>query len=266
MSASDIKKYAFITGATGVIGGEFARAFAERGENLFLTGRDVRKLHDLKADFSERYPSVDIKFCAADLADGESRKKLYKEAEGLIFSTLVNAAGADIQKPFSEYDEEKLTFQIRACFESAVSVCNFVIANRAEKLQIINVSSICGLQPMPNFAVYAASKGALTQFSVALWREYKGKGVNVTAVLPGSVYTRPDVVQYIRSMGFWARRAAKSPRYVVEKSIKAVRKNKKTKIIGALNATVCFFMKFLPASVKLAVIERRWRGSVKDAF
>src|SRR5438105_11530332 len=54
---------------------------------------------------------------------------------------------------------------------------------------ILNVSSSAGFLPIPNFAVYAATKAYVTSFSEALRAELHGTGVSVCALCPGPVHT-----------------------------------------------------------------------------
>ena len=54
---------------------------------------------------------------------------------------------------------------------------------------ILNVSSSAGFLPIPNFAVYAATKAYVTSFSEALRSELRGTGFGVTALCPGPVRT-----------------------------------------------------------------------------
>jgi hypothetical protein len=54
---------------------------------------------------------------------------------------------------------------------------------------VLIVSSMAGNQPMPNLAVYSATKAAVTSFAEALHEELRGHGVSVTALCPGSVAT-----------------------------------------------------------------------------
>lgn len=259
-------EYALVTGATGVLGTEFCRELARRDCNLFLTGRSEAKLDGLKKELLSANPAIDCEVFAADLAREEERESLFEAAKIYTFNKLVNVAGADIQKPFEKYDENKIIFQTRVNFEAAVSLCNFAIKHRAENLKIINICSVCGLQPMPYFALYSACKGALIDFSVALSAEMKKKGVTVTAVLPGSIYTRDDVREYINSLGFWARRSAKTPGYVVTKSLKASLKGKRKIITGGLNKLICFFSKLTPQGIKLRYIAITRARVEKDVF
>ncbi len=258
--------YAMVTGATGVLGTAFCRELAARGYGLFITGRSIEKLAALKAALTAEYPSANVDLYAADLSDAESRKALYSAAGKYAFGMLVNVAGADIQKPFSEYDEDKIAFQARACFEGAVSACAFALAHRDKSLKIINISSLCAEQPVPYFALYSAAKSALTTFSVALSKETEGTGVTVTCIEPGSVLTRPDIKEYISALGFWARKSAKTPGFVVEKSLKAAEKGKRKCIPGALNRLFLFFSRIAPRGIRLSYLARTRKNVRKDVF
>ncbi len=262
------EKYALVTGATGGLGKAFVFELALQGYDLVLTGRSEEKLLALQAELRQSYPEITVKIYAANLADGESRSALFSfiEGEGIHLSMLVNVAGADIQKGLEEYTQEKLLFQCRVNFEGAADCCRFAIGQRAEKLQIINISSVSGIYPMPYFAIYSATKGALTAFSLALREEMKGKGVSVTAILPGAMPTREDIKEQIKGQGAWGRLAAKSPTAVAKASLKAANKNKGKVIVGFWNKVMRLSTAWLPASWRMKFIARRWSKITKDAF
>lgn len=256
--------YTLITGATGFIGREFAVQCHNKGENLILTGRNEYKLAELKRELSESCGEVLI--CACDLTGEIQREKFFAFIGDRKIAKLINVAGADIQKPFEEYSRQKAAFQIRINFEAAVCCTAFALSSRAEKLQVINVSSMCGITPMPYFALYSAAKGALTSFSRALGVEMRGKGVTVTAVLPGSVYTREDVCKYIENLGAWGRFAAKYPRDVVKSALSAADRGKSAVIVGGANRLVAALSRLVPLRFRLKFIAHRWADSRKDAF
>lgn len=257
---------AFITGATGVLGSAYSFSLAKKGYDLFLTGRSTEKLCALKNKLTAEYPSVNINFYACDLCASHEREALFNAAGEYTFDLVINCAGADVQKPFEKYDEQKIVFQIRANFESAVSVTRFAIAHREKTQHILNVSSVCGLRPMPNFAIYSASKAALNCFSLAISEELKKSGVTVTSAICGSVYTRPDVCENIAKQGKFARLSAKQPQWIVVKSLKAAVKGKRKVILGFWNKALNFCLKFVPLSVQLKFIKKRWARLEKDAF
>jgi hypothetical protein len=211
--------YTLITGASGYLGRAFALECLSRGENLIITGRSQQKLEELKNYLKTIDDSVRILSFACDLTDSDNRKQLFAfvRDNGAKICRLINVAGADIQKALYKYDEDKLTFQTRICFEAAVSLCRFAIEERGQELKIINISSVSGIYPMPYFAIYSAAKSALTNFSVALNYELKGQNATVTAILPGAIYTRSDVIEYIKTQGLWGKIAAKQPDFVARK-------------------------------------------------
>ncbi len=262
------KKYALVTGATGGLGKAFVEALAKRGYDLLLTGRSEEKLFALQTELALSYPDRETRIYPADLSDENNRKKMTEriKEEGLLISLLANVAGADIQKGLTEYTEEKINFQCRVNFEAAVSLCRFAIERKAEKLEIINLSSVSGIYPMPYFAIYSATKGALTSFSQSLRAEMKGKGVSVTAILPGAMPTREDIKEQIKGQGLWGKMAAKSPQAVAEASLKAVRKNKRKVIVGFWNKVMRISTAWLPTSWRLKFIAKRWSKISKDAF
>ena len=262
------KKYALVTGATGGLGKAFAYALAKRGYALLLTGRSEEKLLALKTEILTVYNGLEICLYPADLSREDSRVELMEKvkADGYKISLLANVAGADIQKGLAEYTQEKIAFQCRVNFEAAVSLCRFAIEERADRLEIVNVSSVSGIYPMPYFAIYSATKGALTSFSQSLREEMKGKNVAVTVVLPGAMPTREDIKAQIKGQGLWGKMAAKTPQSVAESSLKAVRKNKRKCIVGFWNKCMRVATCWLPTSWRLKFIAKRWSKISKDAF
>ena len=119
---------------------------------------------------------------------------------------------------------------------------------------------------MPYFAIYSATKAALTSFSVALREEMKGQNVAVTAVLPGAMPTREDIKEQIKGQGIWGKLAAKSPAWVAAYALKAVKKNKRRVIPGFWNKVMRVSTALLPESWKIRFIAKRWSKISKDAF
>lgn len=261
--------YTLITGACGGLGGAFVRVLAEKGEALFLTGRSEEKLKALSEKLREEFPDLQVKYHACDLTSEDDRKAFfdYADEEGITLSRLVYVAGVDTQKAFENYTQEKIVFQTRVNFEGALSFIHSSL-KRGEldgKFEVLTISSLSGICPMPYFAIYSATKKALSQFSIALRTELKGKA-KVTSILPGGIPTREDIKQDIIGHGFWGKVSAKSPRAVAVASLKAVKKNKKTKVVGFWNKFIKFFTDITPLSIQLRFIKKRWCKTEKDAF
>ena len=263
-----MKNITVITGATGGLGKAFSRLCVQKGYSVLLTGRSEEKLRSLKTELLSAYGNADVETVACDLSDELSRALVQRamQADGVRVERLINVAGVDIQKAFAAYTQEKIVFQTRVNFEAPVALCFTALQNRAERLEIVNVSSVSGLCPMPYFAVYSATKGALTSFSVSLREELRGQNVCVTAVVAGAMPTRDDVKAQIQGQGLWGKLAVKSPEWVAEKSLAAVRRNKGKYVAGFWNKAMNVFLYLLPLSVKLRFIAKRWSKISKDAF
>ena len=221
-------------------------------------------------DVEGKYPETKIRYAPCDLSNTNERIRLLERVKDFCRADdrglyrLINVAGADIQKPLEEYTEEKLVFQCRVNFESAVSLARGALALGVK--EIVNISSVSGIYPMPYFAIYSATKGALTSFSLALREEVRGAGVRVTAILPGAIPTRDDVKEQIAGQGLWGKIAVKSPRFVAEKSLQAVSKNKGKVVVGFANKLMNVGTKLIPLPLKLKFIAKRWGKIRKDAF
>ena len=256
---------AIVTGASSGMGREFVRQLSDyvAVEEVWVIARREAALYELKNECPVPVRPVVLDLCKENSFDSLGALLAQEKPE---VSLLVNAAGADIQKGVSAYTQEKIAFQCRVNFEAAVSLCKFALEYRAEELEIINVSSVSGLYPMPYFAIYSATKSALTSFSIALRQETKKKGVRVTAVLPGAMPTRADIKEQIKGQGLWGKLAVKSPEWVAEYSIKAVKKNKAKTIPGFWNKAMRFFTAWIPLSWKIRFIAKRWSKITKDSF
>jgi len=260
--------YTLITGATGGLGRAFVDAVAAMGEDMILTGRSEEKLRLLQAEIAQKYPDLKTHVVAADLSKEGDRDALKAEIvqKNLLLKRLINVAGADVQKALQAYTPDKIRFQCRVNLEAAIDLSHFALTQREEGLEILNVSSVSGIYPMPYFAIYSATKGALTSFSVALREEVKREGVKVTVALPGAMPTREDIKEQIKGQGVWGKIAAKSPQYVANVCLKAVAKNRAKVIVGFANKCMRFFTAWIPASWRMRFIANRWSRISKDAF
>ena len=260
--------YTLITGATGGVGKAFARNLAAKGNNLYLTGRSEQKLHALQTELLNRFPDITVLTCSCMLTDEISRAAFFRrvETDGVVFDRLCNVAGVDTQKAFVQYTREKIAFQCRVNFEATLCVTHFMLEHRAPNAEIVTISSMSAVYPMPYFAIYSSTKSALCNFFAALRLELKGQGVKITTVLPGGIPTRQDIIADIKGQGVWGKISAKSPDYVAEKSLRAVRRNRKKLIPGFWNRFLATVPKIVPAGMRIRFIARRWKRLEKDAF
>jgi len=184
--------YALITGASSGIGLELAKIMAEHGNNLILVARRINLLQDLKVSLEEKH-GIKVEIRAVDLSISGEAKALYEfcQSRGLQVEYLINNAGYG---DYGRFDTSKLDtyrnmlqLNVIALTELTGLFVNDMKLRKSGK--ILNVGSLAAFQPGPNFAVYAASKAYVMQFTEALNFELRGSGVTVTLLSPGVTET-----------------------------------------------------------------------------
>jgi short-subunit dehydrogenase len=119
---------------------------------------------------------------------------------------------------------------------------------------VLNVASTAAFQPVPHFAVYAASKAFVLSFTEALHAEVENTGVAVTTLCPGPTSTGFfDAADMDGSPGG---RPTETPEKVARVGLEALLKNERTTISGALNTLTAFATRFVPKKVILEVGKR----------
>ena len=182
-----------ITVASAGIGREFARQLAGRAKSLILIARREQKLNELRDELNQRYPNVAVSVLKTDLADPAQLNELlaWLNHKGIDVDLLINNAGLGDSGAFSTSDpirnEQMTLVNIVALTMLTRHLLPRMIARRCGG--ILNVSSSAGFLPIPDFAVYAATKAYVTSFSEALRAELRGIGVSVCSLCPGPVHT-----------------------------------------------------------------------------
>lgn len=182
---------ALITGASSGIGAEMARQLAPHARRLVLVARRRERLDVLKGELARS--GLEIACHAADLADGASVEKLLAEiaADGGRIDFLINNAGLGDHGLFEASDWKKVQAMLDVNIKALTRLTHALLPDiiRSGRGAILNVSSIAAYLPMPNMAVYAASKAYVNSFTEALRAELRSTGVIVTALCPGPVET-----------------------------------------------------------------------------
>ncbi|KAL0924431.1 hypothetical protein M5K25_005260 [Dendrobium thyrsiflorum] len=202
----NLKRYgswAVITGATDGIGRALAFQLARRGLNLVLVGRSPDKLRDVSAAITEKYNKVRIETVlidfAGDLVEGVARLKV--AIEGMDVGILVNNAGISYPyaKYFHEVDEVLIENLIKVNVEGVTRVTHAVLPGMVERKRgaILNIGSgVAAVLPSePLYAVYAATKSYVDQFSKCLYVEYKDMGIDVQCQVPLYVATKMSSIR-----------------------------------------------------------------------
>ncbi len=258
------QKKAVITGATSGIGEAFARAFAEQGYDLIITGRRQDKINQVADNIRKSYP-CNVHVIIIDLTDsektGEFIKRLQQEEN---IEILVNNAGFGMRYTFTDGEISTFEDMLRVHSTVPMKLMHAVIPGMKERESgiIINVSSTAGFFPLPRSAVYSASKSFLTVLSEALHIELKSTGIKVQALCPGMTRTDfhsklgKDPGKFYRTRGVM--KAMKSDE-VVKVSLACLKKDKVVCVPGFNNKFLMTIPRLVPKSIlyKLAALARQ---------
>lgn len=180
---------AVITGASSGLGAEFARQLAPYAQILVLVARRAEALEAVKAELSGTQSQVLC--CVADLATdaGRAAMSAFLSANGLKPTLLINNAGMGDYGSFASSSAEKTRTQIDLNITALTMLTHELLPQMDRPAGILNVSSLASTLPMPDLAVYAASKAYVTSFSEALAIELASENITVSCVCPGPTPT-----------------------------------------------------------------------------
>lgn len=205
-----------VTGATGGIGQALARALAEHGGRVVLTGRRAEVLEPLADRLGGRA-------IVADLADRDAAARLLDEA-GRVDVLVANAAlpGSGLLSDYSTTDTDRtLNVNLRAPIVMArLAAAQMAARGRGH---LVFVSSLAGKTASGHASLYNATKFGMRGFALALREDLRPHGVGVSTVFPG----------FIRDAGMFADAGVplprgirtRSPRDVARATVRAIERN-----------------------------------------
>lgn len=179
---------ALVTGASGGIGGEIARALHAAGAVVTLSGTREAPLRELAAELGERVHVVTCNL--ADAASVEALPKAAAEAMGSV-DILVNNAGVTKDNLFMRMSDEEWQSVIDINLTATFRLCRGVLRGmmKARWGRIVNISSVVGATGNPGQGNYAASKAGMVGMSKSLAAEVASRNITVNCVAPGFITT-----------------------------------------------------------------------------
>lgn len=168
-----------VTGASDVLGKEFAQLAIENGAEIVCISRTK--------------PDYDCVYISADLTDEKSLEQAINEIKENHpkFDAIVNCAGAiSLQEPHAiKYDEldNLMKLNVSAPIFITSRLFNEIKENHAD---IINVGSTAGYNVYSNHCTYNASKWGLRGVTKNMQLELKNSNSRVILFSPGGMQTK----------------------------------------------------------------------------
>ncbi|MGB7316883.1 MAG: 3-oxoacyl-[acyl-carrier-protein] reductase [Planktotalea sp.] len=181
-------KTALITGASGGIGADIARALHGAGASVGLSGTRTEPLETLAAELGERAHVL-----PCNLSDMEAVAELPKQAIAAMggVDILVNNAGITRDNLFMRMSDDEWQSVLDVNLTATMKLCKGVMRGmmKARWGRIVNISSIVGATGNPGQANYAASKAGMIAMGKSLAYEVASRGITVNAIAPGFIET-----------------------------------------------------------------------------
>ena len=181
-------KTALITGASGGIGAEIARALHAQGADVVLHGTRQAKLDELASELGDRAHVV-----TANLSDKEAVEGLFAKATEFTgaVNILVNNAGITRDNLAMRMKDEEWDDVLAVNMTATMILSRSALRSmmKARWGRIISVSSIVGVTGNAGQTNYAASKAGMIGYSKSLAAEVASRGITVNVVAPGFIET-----------------------------------------------------------------------------
>ncbi|HMS95407.1 MAG TPA: 3-oxoacyl-[acyl-carrier-protein] reductase [Tabrizicola sp.] len=181
-------KTALVTGASGGIGADIARALHGAGATVGLSGTRTAPLETLAAELGARAHVL-----PCNLSDPASVEGLVKQASEAMGSVdgLVNNAGITRAGLVMRMSDEDWQSVIDVNLTATFRLCRAAIRGmmKARWGRIVNISSVVGQTGNAGQVNYAASKAGMVGLSKSLAAEVASRGITVNCVAPGFIET-----------------------------------------------------------------------------
>ena len=185
-------KVALVTGASSGLGAETARLLSRQGATIFGIGRDTERLAGVFADVAHgSYVSADV---GSAQACRDAVEQCVGEWGGL--DVLINIAGRHQMRRTESMTDDDWAQDLAVNLNGPFYLCRAALPYLLERGgNIINVSSIAGVEGQVYSAGYCAAKHGLIGLTRALALEYTADRVRVNAICPGGMLT-PQIEQF----------------------------------------------------------------------
>jgi short-subunit dehydrogenase len=243
-------KYALVTGASSGIGRNISKILAGKGCNLVIVARREEKLKGLRKEILEEYEKINVVVISLDLSFRESPEILYNKIKksGKNIDILINNAGYGIHDYFIDIPWENEEAMLNLLIMNLTHLTKLFVKDMVERNFgfILQVSSIGAFQPTPSYATYAAAKGFVFNFGLALNYELRETPVRCCVLCPGVTATGFQEAAGHTNKTLFSTLTKMDSKKVAESGVKAMLKGKDFVVPGLMNSINSKMMSVFP--------------------
>ena len=184
MSKKLADKVALVTGGSAGIGLASAKALAEQGAKVYITGRRQEEL-----DAAVRFigPAArGIRADAAVLSDLDTVFATIAEESGRLDVLFANAGGGDML-PLSAITEAHVDRIFATNVRGVVFTVQKALPLLADGASVILTGSTAAVKGTANFSIYSASKAAVRSLARSWALEVSDRGIRINVVSPAEL-------------------------------------------------------------------------------
>ncbi|HEX3781658.1 MAG TPA: SDR family oxidoreductase [Pseudonocardiaceae bacterium] len=188
-------RVALVTGAASGMGEATALLLAASGAKVALLARRLDRLTELAEKITANGgQAIAVAADVADKAAVSAAAERVHDHFGPV-DLLVNAAGVMLPNPITDGRDDQWTRMIDTNLTGVLRVTDAFLpdllaaAEAGRTADLVNISSVGAHLAFQNYAVYCATKAALTHWSASIRTELGPKNVRVTNIEPGLVDT-----------------------------------------------------------------------------
>ena len=171
-----------VTGASSGLGGELALLYAKKLKKVFLQGRNLKALEELRTKIHQSCPcEVELRTC--DLSDPAQVDEFIKNFPPV--DVLINNAGFHVQAEVKDTDLALSQRVLQVNFFAPVRLIKHFLELERRPRKIINILSTTAIFGRSYLSAYSASKGALWCLTRSVRRLF-GNEIQVVEVLPAT--------------------------------------------------------------------------------
>jgi short-subunit dehydrogenase len=216
------QRVVLITGASSGVGQATARLLAQQGHKVFGTSRAPTSAEAV----------ANLTMVALDVRSDASVAACVNavSSQGGRVDVLVNNAGYELGGALEEHSIDEAKAQFETNFFGVVRMTKAVLPlmRRQKQGQIVNISSLSGLSPIPFMGMYSASKFAVEGYTEALHLELKPLNIHVSQIEASFLKSpmmdkRQVAAERIGDYEPWRQRAFKAIRDAEEKGLQPER-------------------------------------------
>lgn len=201
-------KKVLVTGASRGLGRSIAACLAKEGARVALVARNHEEMESFLEEYGQQHLALTY-----DLMEKDNPGKMVKDLTmkmGEPDIVVHNVGGTlDITDPFCSLDDWQKVYRFNLEIAVELNLLLIPYMQRQKWGRVVHVSSVAALENQGTVP-YCSIKAALCAYTRSMGRFVSKDGINISAVLPGAVYTEG---------GYWDKTSKEKPEHV-EKYLK----------------------------------------------